>query len=356
MLLDFMPLNIPISFAFSANWYFMQSNGKIFFTKDAYDAPELKIEMDRLGARLRHEFLPEMFKDPSEARPSVNLGIGLATIPHFLYDARAVYYKNQDPWTDTLFKPGENPLEVVKALDEHQVEERFAPLAVIRDSLVEQYGAAKISIGPPDQQGPMNLFFRLCGECVFHYMVKKKAIAHELFGNITRTFINSHKYFRTLLHGMKPGQKTVFQVAECCSYLESPRLVEEFNVKYDNQCAAELGPMRLHSCGESTANLEAFSKLGNITWAEFGFGTDLKKARRLLGPVDFSCRIAPKRLLSLDQGQIRADVEYIIDGVKGGPSSICSVGVDHGTPRENLLAAMSRVKQYNDEKALEEGE
>jgi uroporphyrinogen-III decarboxylase len=116
--------------------------------------------------------------------------------------------------------------------------------------------------------------------------------------------------------------------------------------------------MRLHSCGASTHNLEAFSKF-KIVWAEFGFGTDLKMARRLLvqpgiGPVPFSCRINPKRLLSLKPGDIVNDVESILDGAKGGPASIASVGVDHGTPRENLLAAMNRVKQYNEQKAEDE--
>jgi uroporphyrinogen-III decarboxylase len=224
--------------------------------------------------------------------------------------------------------------------------------------LLQQYTAKEVNIGPPDQQGPMNLLFKLVGEQIYNYMLKKKPIAHQLFENITSTYIHSHQYFKKLLHGMKPGQKMAFHVAECCSYLESPALVEEFNLKYDTACGEALGPMGLHSCGESTRNLDVFAKF-NITWAEFGFGTDLKKARRLLisqsaGPVPFSCRISPKRLLSLQPTQIETDVEFILDGVRGGPASIASVGVDHVTPRENLLAAMNRVSRYNEEKAKEE--
>jgi hypothetical protein len=359
MLLDFMPLNVPISFSFSANWYFKQSQGRIYYTKDVLlDDPASKARIDVDGANLRHGFLPELFPAPAKARPSVSLGIGLATIPHFVYGAPARYFPYQEPWTDTLAKPGENPLVVVAAIDETRIEELYAPLANQKDALLRQYSPKDVSVGPPDQQGPMNLLFKLVGERIYHYMLKKKDIAHQLFENITATFVNSHRYFRKLVYGMKAGQKTTFQVAECCSYLESPALVEEFNLKYDTRCADELGPMRLHSCGESTHNLEAFSKF-NIVWAEFGFGTDLKKARRLLvqhdiGPVPFSCRINPKRLLSLKPADIVKDVEFILDGVKGGPASIASVGVDHGTPRENLLAAMDRVKQYNDEKAAEE--
>ncbi|MEX2684624.1 MAG: uroporphyrinogen decarboxylase family protein [Candidatus Sigynarchaeota archaeon] len=356
MLLDYLPLIVPINFSFSANWYFKQSNGRIRYTKDVLlDDPLLKARLALEGAHLRHDFLPEMFPDPSSTRPSVNLGIGLATIPHFVYGAIAKYFTYQEPWTEVLVKPGENPLDVVTAMDESRLEDLYAPLANQKDALLRQYSPKEISIGPPDQQGPMNLLFRLVGERIFHYMLKKKDIAHRLFENITTTFINSHRYFRQLLHGIRPGKKMPFNVAECCSYLESPALVEEFNLKYDTRCAEELGPMGLHSCGQSTHNLEAFSKF-KIIWAEFGFGTDLEKARKLLvqegiGPVSFSCRINPKRLLSLQPADIEKDVEYILGAVKGGPASIASVGVDHGTPRENLLAAMNRVKRYIDEKA-----
>nr|MDO8117293.1 uroporphyrinogen decarboxylase family protein [Candidatus Sigynarchaeota archaeon] len=276
--------------------------------------------------------------------------------PYFLYGAPVVYRPNQDPWSETVIEPGDDPVARILALDETAIEERFHPLAVIKDRVHERYSQNEVTIGPPDLQGPMNLLFRLCGERIYGYMLKKKDIAHRLFDNITRTFINSHLYFRELLHGTRG--KSMFSVAECCSYLESPGLIDEFNRKYDNQCAAELGPMNLHSCGESTRNLDVFSKF-DIVSAEFGFGTDLAKARRLLvtpgiGPVPLSCRLEPKRLLSLSKEQVTADVEFIIHRVRGGPASICSVGVDLGTPRKNLLAAMARVEQYNKEKEEEE--
>jgi hypothetical protein len=238
VLLDFMPLNISISFSFSANWYFKQSSGKISYTKAVLlDDPVQKSANDLAGVRLRHAFLPEMFKAPGETtRPSVNLGIGLATIPHFLSGAPALYFPYQEPWTDTLVKPGDNPLDVVKALDENHIESLYLPLACQKDALLQQYTAKEVNIGPPDQQGPMNLLFKLVGERIYHYMLKKKPIAHQLFENITHTYIHSHQYFKKLLHGMKPGQKMAFHVAECCSYLESPALVEEYNLKYDTEC------------------------------------------------------------------------------------------------------------------------
>ncbi|MBN2151361.1 MAG: hypothetical protein JW839_07950 [Candidatus Lokiarchaeota archaeon] len=359
MLLDFMPLAVPLHFSFSANWYFRHSEGRIRYTKDVLlDDPASKARQDLDGARLRHSFLPEMFPDPVEARPSVGLGIGLATIPHFVYGAPAVYFPYQEPWTDVLVRPGEDPLSAVAALDESRLEERYVPLANQRDALLRQYSPKDVNIGPPDQQGPMNLLFKLVGERIYHYMLKRKGVAHQLFENITETFVNSHRYFRRLLRGIKPGQKAPFQVAECCSYLESPALVEEYNLKYDTRCGEELGPMWLHSCGESTHNLEAFAKF-KIVSAELGFGTDLQKARQLLvqegiGPVPFICRINPKRLLSLKPSEVEKDVAYILDAVRGGPASIASVGVDYGTPRENLLAAMGRVKRYHDEKAEQE--
>lgn len=356
-LLDFMPLFVSIQYSFSANFYHVMSGGKLRWTRDAvFDDVVGKAESSALAARVRHEFLPELFPDPNEPRPSCALGIGLATIPHFLYGAPALYLPNQDPWTGPVVGPGDDPVAAIPALDEAAVEERFQPVAAKYDELLDHFSKGKVSVSAPDLQAPMNLLFRLAGERIFHLMLKKKAVAHQLFDNITTTFINAHEYFKRLLTGRVV--KTKFSVAECCSFLLSPGLVEEFCAVYDNAAAARLGPMNLHSCGESTKNLHAFKKF-DIVSAEFGFGTDLSLARQLLvhptlGPLEFSCRLEPKRMLSLRPATIVKDVEFILHGVKGGPATIRSVGVDVGTPRENLIAAVDRVNAYNEEKAGEE--
>ena len=137
--LDFMPLYVPIHYSFSANFYHVMSGGKIRWKRDAvFDDIVGKAETSKLAARLQHEFLPEMFPSPDQARPSVSLGIGLATIPHFLYGATAFFQPNQDPWTEAVVGPGVDPVAAIPALDEAAVEERFQPVAAKYDTLLDQ--------------------------------------------------------------------------------------------------------------------------------------------------------------------------------------------------------------------------
>jgi uroporphyrinogen-III decarboxylase len=119
-----------------------------------------------------------------------------------------------------------------------------------------------------------------------------------------------------------------------------------------------LGTIGLHHCGEAPAEkVEAYAQYP-WTSVELGFGSNLRRARELiihpkLGPVPFSCRISPYRMLNQPADQIRRDVEWICDQAKGDPVSINVVGIPLGTPDENLWAMFNAVQEYNKQKEME---
>ena len=58
-------------------------------------------------------------------------------------------------------------------------------------------------------------------------------------------------------------------------------MVERFVVPVTSRIGAELGPIRLHSCGPSTDYAEPFSKIENLCSLDLGGDTSIKRVREV---------------------------------------------------------------------------
>ncbi|MEA3224453.1 MAG: uroporphyrinogen decarboxylase family protein [Planctomycetota bacterium] len=95
---------------------------------------------------------------------------------------------------------------------------------------------------------------------------------------------------------------TSVHVGECSSCLVSPEMVERFVVPATSRIGAELGPVRLHSCGPSTNYAEPFSQIENLCSLDLGGDTSIRRMREVFGnemplsvaplPQDMSARSA----------------------------------------------------------------
>jgi hypothetical protein len=72
----------------------------------------------------------------------------------------------------------------------------------------------------------------------------------------------------------------------------SPALVREFVVPATSGIARVLGPVRFHSCGNSTHLLEAFAGIECLGSLDVGGETSLRRAREVFGP-EMPISIAP---------------------------------------------------------------
>jgi hypothetical protein len=76
---------------------------------------------------------------------------------------------------------------------------------------------------------------------------------------------------------------TSVHVGECSSCLVGPEMVESFVVPTTSRIGAELGPVRLHSCGPSTDYAESFSRIENLSSLDLGGDTSIKRIREVFG-------------------------------------------------------------------------
>ena len=219
-------------------------------------------------------------------------------------------------------------------------------------------GFKKREIGFPDMQGPLNVSLRLVGDNKMLGLIARKnkaEVVNHILDVASDVYIEAYQILRKELNRSLVSN---WSVSGCSYYYLRPEKWIEYILPVIKKCEVLGKGVRLHHCGEADAKkLETYAK---YPWndTEFGFGTDLKAARKIfvdpkLGPLNLSCRISPYRLLNQSPAQITKDLEWIIENIKGGPTSIGAIGVAYNTPRENIMAAYDVVNAYNKKKEKE---
>ncbi len=117
------------------------------------------------------------------------------------------------------------------------------------------------------------------GEAVFMDMVSEPQQCLEIMDWIADAYIILCRHFSQIADLPITG----VHVGECSSCLVSPAMVERFVVPVTSKFGAELGPVRMHSCGPSTNYLEAFAKIKNLSSLDLGGDTSIKRVREVFG-------------------------------------------------------------------------
>lgn len=331
---------------FSSRW--LAKNVGWSFEREIYEDPLKWIKLKKKYHEVLNEMFPEIYPTIPGKITTILGGPGIATMS-MLFGCEIKYSKEIEPWAMPIIPNKIRPLQ----LKMPNINDSFLYLAEQYDKIREVFGR-KVKIMEPDLQGPLNIAFKLCGDKIFQYIgiKSKKHIGRHVMQVATDTYIEAYKWIRRLL---KQKARKPFVISECTSYFISPRTFEEFNLFYDSKAAKELGPIFVHSCGEtSNEKIKLFTKIHEFTGAELGFGTDLKYARTIFknenaNPLIYA-RIDPRRMLSETSQQIREDVNWILRTGQGGPLTISCVGVPYGTPRENIHALHDTCWTYNEQK------
>jgi len=117
------------------------------------------------------------------------------------------------------------------------------------------------------------------GEAIFMDMLSEPQRCLDIMQWIADAYIALCRHFSQIADLPVTG----VHVGECSSCLVSPEMVERFVVPVTSKIGAELGPVRLHSCGASTNYVEAFAKITNLCSLDLGGDTSIKRVREVFG-------------------------------------------------------------------------
>jgi hypothetical protein len=165
--------------------------------------------------------------------------------------------------------------ELIKLFDEQirQVQEDSARrLRPIPPFFWDASGRATI-------HGVMTSAQKFLGETVFLDMMADSKRCLDVMNWIGDAFIILCRHFSQIADLPITG----VHVGECSACMVSPQLVEEFVIPATSMIGAELGGIRLHSCGRSSNHLEAFSEIENLRSLDLGGDTSISKTRELFG-------------------------------------------------------------------------
>jgi hypothetical protein len=285
---------ISISGTLSKGW--MANALGIAFDRDYYFDPDKRYAVDRRCNEYAAKHFPGMRLFYSESnlgqidywdtgqiqiggiQPNMILGmlLGADFVPHDSCDA--------DITPGCLV--GKNPLdlpspesllnhELIKLFDEQirQVQnDSCSRLRPIPPFFWDLSGRATI-------HGVMTSAQKFLGETIFLDMMTNQRACMELMNWIGDAFIILCRHFAETTDLPITG----VHVGECSACMVGPELIQQFIVPVTSRIGQELGPIRLHSCGPSTNQLEAFSRITNLCSLDLGGDTSLTRAREIFG-------------------------------------------------------------------------
>lgn len=163
----------------------------------------------------------------------------------------------------------EHPL--IRLFDE-QIHQSQEPLCPIPPFFWDASGRATI-------HGVLTSAQKLVGENVFMDMISEPQQCLDIIGWIADANIILCRHFSEIAD----LPITSVHVGECSSCLVSPDMIERFVVPTTSRIGAELGPVRLHSCGPSTNYIERFSRIDNLCSLDLGGDTSIERVREVFG-------------------------------------------------------------------------
>jgi hypothetical protein len=172
------------------------------------------------------------------------------------------------------------------------------------------------SSGRATLHGVLTTAQKLCGETIFMDMLAEPGKCMGLLEWIADAYIVLCRHFAQAA-GLSI---TDVHVGECSCCMIGPALVEEFVVPVTSRIGAALGPVRFHSCGTSTHQLQAFAKIDHLHSLDLGSETSIRRTREVFGP-EMPITIAPSPQ-DMSAGSTQPILDWagrVLEGNRGGP-------------------------------------
>jgi methanogenic corrinoid protein MtbC1/uroporphyrinogen-III decarboxylase len=337
--------HIPLGVGFYPDWF--HNHYGISYDKRYYFDPET-----RIAARMEMEKrLYERFGDVGLGNPSPEpkplITFGMVMLPA-VFGCDIVFKENALPWAMPL-NLSEDEIMRLEVPDLFNMPPMTDVIRQI-DYLKEKYGRV---VGDINTTGVQNLALKIRGEQLYIDYFENPKLCHHLLRICTETIIRLFE-FNKKVSGTGAVDVTpmcdpkLCVLPNCTIEQVSLKAYEEFLLPYDNQVADACAPVGIHHCGSVDQVLEGYAKVHHLAFLEIGFGSDVRRAREVLGPeVALNARISPVLMKNGTPEEVSAEVRRLID--QGPPLSnfsIDTVGLTHGTPDENVRTARRTAAEY----------
>jgi hypothetical protein len=181
---------------------------------------------------------------------------------------------------------------------------------------------------------------KLWGEAVFMDMVAEPEKCMAMMEWVTEAYVILCRHFADIA-GMTI---TSVHVGECSCCMVGPEQAESFVVPVTTRIGEMLGPVRLHSCGQSMHLIESFGKIGGLHSLDLGGQTSVDKVREVLGhEVLISIAPDPELMSAEDTGPILDWARDVVEENKGGDLQFL-YHLEPGYNLETLVALTDFVK------------
>lgn len=160
---------------------------------------------------------------------------------------------------------------------------------------------------------------KLCGETVFMDMITEPQRCKQILQWIADAYVGLCRHFAQTAD--RPISDV--HVGECSSCMVSPAMIQEFVVSATSAIARALGPVRFHSCGNSTHLLETFAGIECLGSLDVGGETSLRRVREVFGDrMPVSIAPLPRDMSAESTTPILQWARHVMEENAGGPLDV----------------------------------
>jgi len=339
--------HIHLGVGFYPDWW--NKHYGISYDRNYYFDPETRIaarlEMDQ---RLYERFGDVGLGDP-DPQPKPFITFGMVMLPA-VFGCEIVFEKDALPWALPLNLSDEQILK----LEVPDITKAY-PLTEVVKQIEYLQGKFGRVVGDINTTGVQNLALKLRGEQLYFDYFEKPDLCHHLLTVCTQAIIQLFQFVYKLtgtgaMDVTPMCDPRLYVLPNCTVEQISLATYEKFNLPYDNQVAKACHPLGIHHCGSVNQVLEGYAQVRHLKFLEMGFGSDVRRARVVLGPkVAINARINPVLMKNGTPEEVSQEVRGLID--QGDPLenfSIDTVGLTFGTPDENVKAARRTAVEYGE--------
>lgn len=337
--------HIPLGVGFYPDWFYKHYG--ISFGREYYFDPETRVKARmEIDKRLYERFGDVGLGDPDPG-PKPLITFGMVMLPA-IFGCEIVFKDDALPWAIPLNLSEQEvmKLEVPDIFNSPPMTDMIKQIGYLKD----RYGKV---VGDINITGVQNLALKIRGDQLYYDYYENPGLCHHLLKICTDCIIQLFQFIYKItgtgaMDVTPMCDPRLFVIPNCTVEQISLKAYEEFILAYDNQVADACHPLGIHHCGSVNEVLDGYAKVRHLEFIEIGFGSDVKRTRKVFGPrVAVNARISPVLMKNGTPGEVEAEVRSLID--QGAPLSnfsIDTVGLTYGTPDENVKATLRTAREY----------